>query len=209
MTFAAAIFDLDGTLIDTERLAIGEGIAAFAAAGIAVDPAVLHGLVGKDDVTSSGILARLYPALDPVAFREDWGRRFLARLDSGIPLRPQAAEVLAAVALPKAVATSSTRVQADRKLAMTGLARHFAAVVTYDDVSRPKPDPEPFLRAATLLGVDPGQCVAFEDSETGARSARAAGMVVVQVPDIVPTVGEHAHHVAPDLMAGARAVGLV
>ncbi len=82
-------------------------------------------------------------------------------------------------------------------------------MVTVDDVARAKPAPDPFLLAARLLGVDPQRCLAFEDSEPGAEAAFAAGMTVVQVPDIVPASGRFAHLVAPDLMAGARAIGLV
>jgi beta-phosphoglucomutase-like phosphatase (HAD superfamily) len=117
--------------------------------------------------------------------------------------------VLSGIGLPKALATSSTRRQADTKLALTGLGTHFAHVVTFDDVSDPKPHPEPYLLAARLLGVDAARCVAFEDSETGARSAHAAGMTVVQIPDIVPASGDFAHHIAPDLMTAARKLGLI
>lgn len=209
MTFAAAIFDLDGTLVDTERLAMAAGLETLRLAGVEATEDVFHRLVGVDDVTGTAILGRLFPGLDVPAYRTDWNRRFHAALDAGIPLKAFAVEVLTAIPLPRAVATSSTRAQADRKLARTGLHVHFAAVVTYDDVTAPKPDPEPFLRAAERLGVDPTACVAFEDSETGARAARAAGMTVVQVPDVLPTRGEHAHHVARDLWEGARAVGLI
>jgi len=59
------------------------------------------------------------------------------------------------------------------------------------------------------MAVAPARCVAFEDSEAGAEAAQAAGMVVVQVPDLLPTTGRFAHHVVPDLMSGARLVGLI
>ncbi len=209
MTFAAVIFDLDGTLIDTERLAMAAGHEAMAAIGRDVAPDFFHQFVGKDDATTAGLLMQMFPDLDLAAFHAAWHPRFMARLGGAIPLKAGAEDLLSALALPKALATSSTRAQADRKLASTGLARHFGAVVTFDDVRAPKPAPEPFLRAARLLGVDPAACVAFEDSETGARAAMAAGMTVVQVPDVQPTRGEHAHHVAADLLSGARAVGLI
>jgi HAD superfamily hydrolase (TIGR01509 family) len=112
------------------------------------------------------------------------------------------------VELPVAVVTSSTREQAARKLRVTGLAARFAVVVTCDDVARTKPAPDPYLAGAALLGVDPAQCLVFEDSETGARAGTAAGCFVVQVPDILPTRGEHARIVASGLLEGARAAGL-
>jgi len=71
------------------------------------------------------------------------------------------------------------------------------------------PAPDPFLEAARRLSLAPGRCIAFEDSDTGAAAARAAGMVVVQVPDMVPSTGPHAHHLADSLMDGARLAGLI
>jgi HAD superfamily hydrolase (TIGR01509 family) len=132
--------------------------------------------------------------------------RLLAR---GLPLKPGVPDLLAAFGQPRAIATSSTRRQADRKLAQSGLAAQFAHVIVFEDVTRPKPAPDPFLLAAARLGVAPARCVAFEDSETGAMSARAAGMTVVQVPDMQPGTGRFADLVAPDLLTGARGIGLI
>ncbi|HMO07668.1 MAG TPA: HAD family phosphatase [Paracoccaceae bacterium] len=207
--FDAVVFDLDGTLLDTESITHAAGIAAFAAQGIAVDPGFLHALVGVDDATSASRIATAFPAMEMAAFARVWLAEVHGRQAAGIALKPGAADLLHAIAQPKALATSSQRASADRKLALTGLAVHFAHVITVDDVARPKPAPDPFLRAAALLGADPARCLAFEDSDTGAASARAAGFTVVQVPDMLLTDGRHAHVVAPDLMAGARAVGLI
>jgi HAD superfamily hydrolase (TIGR01509 family) len=209
MSFAAAIFDLDGTLVDTERLTVEAGVRAFADVGIAVPVAFLRSMAGKDDATCARIVADTYPEMDFLTFARAHDLRVREAYAAGIPLKPFVREVLEGIALPKAVATSSTRASALRKLSVTGLEGFFRLVVSVNDVTRPKPAPDPFLLAAELLGVDPAACVAFEDSETGARAAMAAGMTVVQVPDVVPTKGEHAHHVATDLMAGARAVGLI
>ena len=207
--FDAVIFDLDGTLVDSESLTQAAGIAAFASLGIAIEPAFLHGLIGIDDRAGAAIIRARFPDLDTAAFGAAWQGEVRRRYAEGLPLKPGAAELLAAIALPKALVTSSTRLQADHKLRLTGLAHHFAHVVTFDDVTRPKPDPDPYLHAARLLGVAPARCIAFEDSETGARSAHAAGMTVVQVPDIIPATGDHAHHVAPDLLSAARSLGLI
>lgn len=207
--FDAVIFDLDGTLIDSESITQSAGIEAFAKMGIAIDPAFLHSLIGVDDQTGSGIIRARFPAMDTDAFAEAWSLALSRRWDGGVPLKAGTEEVLTRILLPKALATSSTRLQADRKLALTGLGVHFAQTVTFNDVTLPKPAPEPYLLAARLLGVDPARCVAFEDSETGARSAHAAGMTVVQVPDIVPTDGTYAHLVAPDLMTAALELGLI
>jgi HAD superfamily hydrolase (TIGR01509 family) len=209
MTFAAVLFDLDGTLIDTERATIVAATRALAAQGISVDPAFFHDFVGVDDATSGPRIAARFPALDMAAFLADWKRATARQQETeGIPLKPGVTELLRRVELPVAVVTSSTREQAARKLRVTGLAARFAVVVTCDDVARTKPAPDPYLAGAALLGVDPAQCLVFEDSETGARAGTAAGCFVVQVPDILPTRGEHARIVASGLLEGARAAGL-
>jgi HAD superfamily hydrolase (TIGR01509 family) len=207
--FDAVIFDLDGTLIDSEAVTQAAGIEAFATLGVSVEPAFLHSLIGIDDQTGAGIVRARFPDLDTEAFALTWTRAVRARYRAGVPLKPGTLDVLGAIRLPKALATSSTRHQADTKLARSGLGMHFDHVVTFDDVAAPKPHPEPYLLAARLLGVDASRCLAFEDSETGARSAHAAGMTVVQIPDILPATGDFAHHVAPDLMTAARRLGLI
>lgn len=207
--FDAVIFDLDGTLVDTERLTQAAGLEAFAEQGIAVTPAFLHGLIGKDDATGARLIRAAFPQIDPEAFDAAWVAALDRRMAHGLPLKPGTLDLLARITQPMALATSSTRRQADRKLARAGLTGHFRHVVTFDDVARPKPAPEPYLRAAALLGVAPARCLVFEDSEPGAMSAHAAGMTVVQVPDIVPATGAYAHHVAPDLLSGARSAGLI
>lgn len=210
--YAAAIFDLDGLLLDTERLAIEAGHDTLAALGLARCDGVFERLVGRDGRTAARIMAEAFgPAFRHDEFNAAWGRRFAALLDRGVPLRPFVTETLDTVAglgLPRAVATSSRRASAERKLAASGLGPRFAAVVSFDCVQSPKPAPDPYLLAARRLGVDPAACIAFEDSDTGAAAAMAAGMTVVQVPDVVPSAGANAHHLAPDLLTGARMAGL-
>lgn len=207
--FDAVIFDLDGTLVDTERLTLAAGIEAFARQGVAVDPAFLHGLVGKDDVTGAGLIQAAFPQIDLPAYDADWVAVVDRLMSDGLQLKPGVMDLLGLLDQPRAIATSSTRRQAGKKLSQSGLAGHFRHVVVLEDVARPKPAPDPYLLAAALLGVAPGRCVAFEDSETGAMSARTAGMTVVQVPDMLPASGQHAHLVAPDLLSGARGIGLI
>jgi beta-phosphoglucomutase-like phosphatase (HAD superfamily) len=81
-------------------------------------------------------------------------------------------------------------------------------VITLDDVTAAKPAPDPYLLAANKLGVAPARCLVFEDSEAGAEAAHRAGCRVVQVPDVVPSEGRWAHHLAPSLLEGALAAGL-
>lgn len=206
--FDAILFDLDGTLIDTETVAMATGMAAFAAHGHPVDLAFMHGLIGKDEPTASRLIGAALPGADLAAINRDWRAAFEAGVDAGLPLKPGADVLLAHTACPLAIVTSTGRAGAHRKLAVAGIAQAFRLVVTLDDVTAPKPAPDPYLLAASLLGLPPERCLVFEDSETGAEAAHRAGCTVVQVPDLVPASGRWAHHVAPDLVSGARMAGL-
>lgn len=207
--YDALFFDLDGTLIDTEIIAIETGLAAFAAHGHFVDRVFLESLVGTDEPTAAGLIRSAFPGIDLSAVNRSHRAAFLARTETDLVLKPGATELLARLLLPSAIVTSSGRDSARRKLAVAGIAHAFAHVVSLDDVSAPKPAPDAYLLAASLLGVSPGRCLVFEDSEIGAQAAHRAGCVVVQVPDVVPSQGRWAHHLAPDLLTGARMAGLI
>lgn len=209
LTYDAILFDLDGTLIDTESIALVTGMAAFASHGHEVDEPFMHGLVGKDEPTAARIIRQALPGVDLEAVNRHWRLAFNDGVESGLTLKPGARDLLPALQAPKAIVTSTGRAGAHRKLGIAGIAEVFTHVVTLDDVSAPKPDPEPYLLAASLFGVPPSRCLVFEDSETGAEAAHRAGCTVVQVPDIVPSQGRWAHHLAPDLVTGARMAGLL
>ena len=211
--FDAVVFDLDGTLIDTESLCNVAGVEACANLGFPLSMAFFESLAGIDDRTRARLIEEhVGQPVEFAAFLAEWDRLCTLRFAQGIPLKAGAVELLDALdaaGVPVALATSSRRGPAEEKLAAIGLGHHFRTVVTFDDVAAPKPAPDPYLLAAERLGVAPARCLAFEDSETGARAAHAAGMTVVQVPDLHPTRGAHAHHVAETLLLGATAAGLL
>lgn len=206
--FDAVLFDLDGTLVDTESVAVTTGMAAFAAVGVTVSMAFMQGMVGKDQAATRAIIGVQHPDVDMEHLHALWRQGFAASIAAELRLKAGVRELLGAITVPMAVVTSSGRLEARAKVDTAGLAHHFRLIVSVDDVSRAKPAPEPFLLAAQQLGVDPARCLVFEDSDTGAESAHRAGCTVVQVPDMQPSTGPFAHHLAPDLLTGARMAGL-
>lgn len=206
--YDALLFDLDGTLIDTESLAVASGLQAFAELGHPVDEGFLHRLIGRDMGAVAEMIAAALPALDQAALHPLWRQGFRAGVARGLPLKPGAAELLGARLRPMALVTSSRRDEAAHKMEVAGIADAFSAVVVVEDVAAPKPAPDPYLLAAERLGVSPARCLVFEDSEAGAEAAYRAGCTVVQVPDILPSARRWAHHVAGSLIEGAQAAGL-
>lgn len=216
MSYAAVIFDLDGTLVDTERLVVEAGHAACARLGIAEAEALLIGLVGlaPSPATEAHLSHHLPDAGLRAAFERLWDEETRTRFASGTPPRAGAAELLAAIAaqgLPVAVATNSRTESALHSLASAGLDGFFSPghVFGRDTVALPKPAPDLFLLAAARLGAAPARCLVFEDSDPGTAGALAAGMTVVQVPDMRPAATDHAQFRATSLLEGARAAGLL
>ncbi|MDF0542116.1 HAD family phosphatase [Sphingobium sp. H39-3-25] len=190
----AVIFDMDGTLLDTEtvhRRAMGDASRAL---GWELDHEVVLKMVGINREANQLMLAEhLGPDFPMAQFFMDSDVLFEAALEAGIPMRPGAdviVEHLARAGIPMAIATSTRAPFAQRRLEQAGLLHYFEAVVTRNDVTQPKPHPEPYLLASRLLGVDPASAVAVEDSYAGIRAATAAGIATVMVPDLLPPTDE-------------------
>lgn len=173
-TYDAVLFDNDGTLTDS-RAAVERSWLAWADHH-GIDRAALLGFHG---VPSSSIVRALAPHLDVVAATADIDRRELEDT-KGIVALPGAVDALLAVGERTAIVTSATLDLAVLRLEAAGLVAP-ESVITADDISRGKPDPEPFLVAAARLGVEPARCLVVEDAPAGLRSGRAAGAATLAV----------------------------
>lgn len=200
------IFDMDGTLIDSETAQHHAFTKASAAIGAPVADSVLHEMVGVNrDAAEALLRRRLGPDYPLARFFADADALFEADVEAGLPLRPGAQLILdhfRNAGVPLALCTSTMGGAAQARLETVGLLHYFDVVVTRSDVTHPKPHPEPYLLAASQLGLTPSECVAVEDSVAGVRSATSAGIATILVPDMLPPTQEQvllAAHVLPSL----------
>jgi beta-phosphoglucomutase-like phosphatase (HAD superfamily) len=182
VTFKAVIFDCDGVLVDSEVLALEVELEVLAELGLTFD---------RDDyvLRFMGLsTADFHAAMDEEA-RKRLGRPVSADVRGSDRLRAVmiaqltevtgATDVVRALTLPKAIASSGSAPGLERKLKQTGLWDHFAPhVYSADHVARAKPAPDLFLHAAAALGMAPADCLVIEDSVNGVTAGRAAGMTV-------------------------------
>ncbi|MDP1584383.1 MAG: HAD family phosphatase [Bradyrhizobium sp.] len=191
----AVLLDMDGTLLDTEKVYFESLMTGLEACGYTDDTAALcHSMVGVPGPECEVMLREYYGEDFPFARLDQIFRaRFDEILKAGLPLKKGAVELLDALQeakCPMAIVTSSSRRSADRHLTLAGIRARFGMVLTRDDVTRGKPSPDLFLMAAARLGVKPEFCLAVEDSNPGVAAAHAAGAITIMVPDIVPPTEE-------------------
>ena len=187
--FQAVIFDMDGTILDTESVFRTIVFEVCTELGFEMTDAVHMSMVGGSHENTSRLLIESYGVTFPYTLFDERCRVIMReRSHAGVPVKRGAREFISELrerGIPTAVATSSRNPHATHHLGAAGLLDLFETVVTRDDVVNPKPHPEPYLTAARRLGIDPLKCLALEDSHSGVRAAHAAGMQTVMVPDLV------------------------
>ena len=208
----AALFDMDGLLLDTEAIyveAMREAARTLGHSELPLD--FCHSTTGVPGPERNRMIEAHYgEGFSIAAFREQFSVQTRRLMEAGIPVKPGVVELLDFLAgrdLPLGVATSARRVTAENHLGKAGLLDRFAAVATRDDVERTKPHPDVYLEAARRLGVAPERCIAFEDSNVGLEAAHAAGTMAFMVPDLVQPLPESRARcvdVLPDLHAALK-----
>ncbi len=201
---AAVLFDMDGTLVDSEKVWDVSLQRLADHLGGDLTPELRASLVGSN---MRGTIAMLHtafglpPEVDPAVSAQVLLDETAALFRSDIEWQPGAKELLTeldAAGVPMALVTSTYRRLTD--LVLDGIGRHwFGATVCGDEVDHPKPAPDPYRRAAELLGVDPVHCAAIEDSDTGTTAAIAAGCATLTVPCDAPVPDGPGRHFVTSL----------
>lgn len=202
----AVVFDMDGLLFDTEALYRTALFEAAAEGGHAMTEDVHRRMLGCPWPTIRIQLLEHYGSGFPVDdLRNAWLRHFNVLADSDLMLKQGVSELLDlldALNLPRAIATSSFHHSVQHHLARHSLTERFHHIVAHGDYVASKPAPDPYLRASERLGIAPKHCLALEDSHNGVRSAAAAGMMTIMIPDLLlptPEIAALCHLVLPDL----------
>ncbi|MCC6868367.1 MAG: HAD family phosphatase [Burkholderiales bacterium] len=191
----AVIFDMDGLMLDTERLAPAAWRTAVDTLGLDFDMGLLPAMVGRNAADCRALVIDRHGPRFPIDdLLHAWAVAYDAIIErDGIDLKPGLLDLLTWLereAIPKSVATSTRRDRAQTKLAQTGIVERFVALTGGDEIARGKPAPDIFLLAAQRMGYLPVDIVVLEDSEPGVRAALAAGMTPIMVPDLAPPSAE-------------------
>ena len=214
---AAFLFDMDGLLLDTERMFLSAFQKQADEIGISAEEAECFfvTLVGTSSAETGRRLRQFLPrTVDAEQFEASWRQAHAENVQNGLPVKAHARDILQYIHtlnIPMAVVTSTHAKAARHHLQEADLLKFFQTVCAGDEVSANKPNPEPYLEGARRLGVEASQCVAFEDSDLGTTAAVAAGCMTVQVPDLrpagmpLPALGQV---VASELRDAAEQIGL-
>ena len=206
---AAAIFDMDGTLLDTEPLYREAIFTACNELGYEMTNDLHVAQVGAPNDMARALFFNEFGAGFPFDLFQPRMHELMAELEfsRGVAQKQGALDLLQTLkkrGIPTAVVTSTSRPAAPERLERAGFLDLLDVVIARQDTEFGKPHPEPFLAAAERLDVPPEECLALEDSPNGIRAAQAAGMMAVMVPDLVTPSAEISalcHAIHPDLDA--------
>ena len=192
---AGIIFDMDGLMVDTERIAKIAWQQAARLAGHDMSDALFESMIGRTKFDSVATLQLAFgPDFNFEKAYESCGLIYQDYIDhNGLPLKPGIIELLDDLStggIPLGVATSTRNPTARLRLEQVGLLPYFPVVVGGDEISRGKPAPDIYLEAVRRLGLDAATSFALEDSPAGVRSAHGAGLQVIMVPDLVAPTPE-------------------
>jgi HAD superfamily hydrolase (TIGR01509 family) len=201
----AVAFDCDGTIADTESLSEIAWSEVLSSRGVVWTADDFRALVGRPFAVNWENFGARGDLGDVEAFRSDLRGRFRELFDAGLVIHDDAVATLrdaAARGLGIAVVSSSTRDHIERVLDRAGVAALVRTIVASGETAAHKPAPDPYLAACERLGVAPGRTVGVEDTPTGARASRSAGLwtVAVRRAHAVPELAEHAHRVVDHLL---------
>jgi len=207
MPARAVLWDLDGTLVDSEPLHRRTLHAVLMEAGCAPPPDLDAMLIGKSIDEVHALLCTRFGLLLPLGrFARRRAETYVA-LRHSLQARPGAIEIvssLAARGVQQAIVSNSDRMIVDANMIAVGLDQFGLPTISRDDVERPKPDPEPYCRGAAALAVHPSGCIVVEDSPTGAQAGLNAGCRVIAWPEpgtVLPFDGAVRVAETPDAVA--------
>lgn len=207
-----AIFDQDGLMFDTESIFSKAWVQAGEQLGVVVPAGFLTAVSGSCGDAMRRIIEEWVPGVDHEELRSLTYEISYGIQSRGVPEKPGLHEILdffQASGVKLAVASAAHREPIERNLENSGIRDYFQAVITHEDLTRGKPDPEAFLTAAKSLGLPPEDCYVFEDSFNGVRAGHAAGCCTIMIPDLRQPDEEIARcydACFPDLLAALEAI---
>ncbi|WP_297476771.1 HAD family phosphatase [uncultured Photobacterium sp.] len=190
MKYNAAIFDMDGLLLDTEQVCMTAFKQTCNEMNLPFKQDVYLSIIGRNQAGIKPIIEQGYgDMLDYSIFHPHWMQHYHAVVEhQAIPIKHGVIALLdwlQTKKIPMVVATSTHKALAQKKLHLAGLSTYFSHITCGDEVTQGKPHPEIYRLAAQRLHIEPNQCIAFEDSNNGVKAAVAANMATLQIIDLV------------------------